>query len=721
MSDFSEKIVQRIKHEEEQRKLNGLTDTDVEDLLETAGRQHRGCPSLEDLADYVGNESRWIGKIKIGLHLWHCAKCRLIVKGARSAIVGSQNAGTPLDRRPAPQLRPSYLGFAAGLAAMLVLISLIIPGSRPVSGPNEPNGDPSLRSRGTGSTNEPLPSTGHPATGALSLGLAPRGAVGRAGQSVAMVVGINQYPPVTKLQSLQGAVNDAQCMAKILRQAGYLVIEMVPGGPQGYEPTRGNVLQMLKRLPNTAKDGNFLLYWSGHGVGDGGEAYLMPSDATDDAKNTGLTLSLITDTLRSTELNLRSLVLIADVCKVGANNSATAFADNLHKLHREGGDWLIITSTSQGRQAYEKLESMATGLDVGEAREPHGLFTFHLLTARYRTAQRQGLLVAEADQDSDGRLTWDEAFEYARAKTERFWVSSQRHSDGSRLYQSPQKISSRTRFETNIFCATELIGKSGQVSAINPKQILPPPLDAQGRFVVYQDIADDTLLPFLPSGWMWGINRKTGDVSPAVVAQMMRLDVASTDQPLAGKGTCVRWQIVWSGQAGSEKWNAGWAALGWFSGPDSPPWWAQPGDNRGHYFNLETPRRFQALKFAARSPVKGTKLMVKVGILSRDRDQKPLALGDSLAWPVSAPRWFELSQEWTEFRVELKPFQEAHDCNQYRENGLCLKCGDSLAVPKRNNLERICSLGFVVERSGPNGQSDPDVPVVIYLDQICFQ
>ena len=108
--------------------------------------------------------------------------------------------------------------------------------------------------------------------------------------------------------------------------------------------------------------------------------------------------------------------------------------------------------------------------------------------------------------------------------------------------------------------------------------------------------------------------------------------------------------------------------------------------------------------------------------MARDKDKKPLPLGDSLAYPIpvaGAPNEsFILTPSWQHFTVPLEPFQESHDHKPNRDvAGVCQVCGDSPANPKHNNFERFCSLAFIVEKSG---QPDKDAPVEVYYDNLFF-
>jgi hypothetical protein len=441
------------------------------------------------------------------------------------------------------------------------------------------------------------------------------------------------------------------------------------------------------------------IYFAGHGISHNGQAYFMPMDARRDFPDlTGLSLQQIVQVIGDAHIDIPRKILAVDACKVGVDNPARGF---IEALQRVGGDWLVITSCSEGETAWEAKRGEEAPRNVEEAMEPHGVFSLYLLLSRYEPT---------ADENRDGVLSWREAFHYAEAAVRKWCVA---HPGDDPIVQP--RVQTPAMFGDQR-AAEEPFGTIRRLPDFPPElQVRQPPLDPAGCFVVYQDVEEGTLFPFLPYGWMWGSALKRQVVAPQLVTQMMQLDMVCAKQPEGDEGTCIFWNVIWEGQdARGRQWNLTWAGIGLFSGPDDPHWWAKPGDNRGIYYNLEAPRRFQRLRFSARSPRAGTRIQFKVGVLSRDENKQPLQLGDGLAWPIST-KHVALSPNWQQFTLDLNPLPvEAHVCDDSRnEEGICVTCGD-----KPNNLERICSLAVVCDRGQQDNQN---APVQVYLDNIYFE
>lgn len=668
-------------------------------------------------------------------HLARCSGCRKEVVELRRLVKTTARAGTEAPSSVgAFDLYSAVIRFwreIAGAATVFLLAAFLL--FRLTGGSDSPSpvavnptNSASTLIASRGSTNPaPVPPTSlnnSPdfiaiPTNAPML-LASRGATNDGKQRVLFAIGINEYSPDTGLPSLHGAVNDANRVADLLGNDYSVVRRLTPSGEPRLAPTRENILRELSQLPKSADGGHLVIFWSGHGVGATGQAYLMPQGASRDPKLSGLTLEQLSEAVASSGLHFQSFILVLDVCKATANSPSKDFVKNLNARAK---DWLILSAASEGGLAYERLRPSTDALAVPEAREPHGYFTYYLLESRYLSVPDGGILFSPADANRDGIISWGEAFAYAEGKLRQLGTVGGTAGGLSQPRQSPQRFGS----EAANLLTTPFLHVQAVPTAVGDKigahQILTPQLDLSGRFALYTDIEDDTALPFLPEHWMWGNARKDREMAPHLVAQMMQLDLKSETQPEGGRGTCVRWQIIWKGNAKDQAWNATWAGVGWVAGSgDGPQWWAT--DNRGRYFNLETPRKFQRFHFSARSPRPGTVIKLKLGFMARDKDKKPLPLGDSLAYPIpvdgSPNESFALTTSWQHFTVTLEPFVEPHNHDANRSAvGVCQLCGDSSANPKRNNFERFCSLAFIAKKEN---QRDKDAPVEIYLDNLFF-
>ncbi len=571
-----------------------------------------------------------------------------------------------------------------------------------------------------------LPSAKDAASGAIQTLPSPAAnptvfVPGTPNQHVALVIGINQWLAEPALPQLSGAVNDAKSVAELWRKVGYTVIEMTPDSAMDDQPTRANILKRLAYYARLGQGDSLTIYWSGHGTMKNGKAYLMPMDARlANVEASGLSLDDLSNVLETAHATFKNLGLWVDVCRLGADKTTGKF---IEALSRSASKWELISSCSDGQFAGEICDYSALPWRLPEAQKPHGLFTLCLLASRYGQRHAGGVK-SPADINGDGIISRREAFLFAEHSIAQLAsLHQQTDATPAGTLPTPQMFGHTTKDLTDApFCQVEEIPVLRSEDTIGPDQILPPPVDSAGRFVVYSDMAKGATLPFIPYGWMWGNGTKEEKqvMTPQSVSQMMQLNLNCATQPYGGHGSCVSWQVHWAGKGvNGQSWDATWAAIGWFTGNDLPAWWAQPGDNRAYYYNLESPRRFRVLRFAARSPSAGTRLLVKVGILSRDADGNPLVLGDSLAYPIE--KRFLLGAEWQQFVVPLNPYRlpptgECVNCPGARE--VCAMCGNNPVNPKRNNLERICSLAFVVEKLH---QADASAPVQVYLDNVFFE
>lgn len=550
----------------------------------------------------------------------------------------------------------------------------------------------------------------------------------------ALVVGINNWSADPRLQGrpLAGAANDAKLISKLWKDAGYSISLLTQDGPQSSAPTLANITSNLVLLARSCRDMtnasvHLRVYWAGHGVGGSGTAYLIPSDGIlGDLAGTCITRDGISRIFSEQGVALGSLAIMTDACWLGVDNIS---GDFISALTRSAGKWGLVTACSDGQLSYEIRQYPKQAWDMPEAKVPHGLFTFLMAASRYGPF-RGGKIAAPGDRDGDGKITWKEAFDFAAEQMPRLGpLYAQWRGTGTGI-QRPQMFGHVSpEFTDAVFCLAEPIPSSAITDTILPDQIFPPITDQSGRFHIYSDFSTGALppVPFVPYGWYWR-NSLGNTLSPTAIQQMMEYDISDTNQPYGGGGTCVTWTLRWKGQTtastNSEPWDLSWAGVGWVSGPDIPAWWAQDGDNRGRYYNLESPRQYKSLRFAARSPQDGTRLRVKIGILSRDAAQKPLVLGDSLAGPIEYV--VVLKSTWETFEVPLtfnsnvarQYAPEGHAC--LGANTICQICGNNPVNPRRNDLSRICSLGFVLEKADQPGTNTNNVTHVM-VDNIYFE
>lgn len=141
----------------------------------------------------------------------------------------------------------------------------------------------------------------------------------------AIVVGIDHYKKLS-LPKLNNAVNDARSIASILRNKGFLVIELY-----NENATKDRILDALKKIKqsSTSKDAT-LFYFAGHGDGVSGhnnvrEGYILPYDFNSDLNNPNTdvmyydksALSISSLVMYSRDTKAKHIGIILDSCFSG--------------------------------------------------------------------------------------------------------------------------------------------------------------------------------------------------------------------------------------------------------------------------------------------------------------------------------------------------------------------------------------------------------------------
>lgn len=184
----------------------------------------------------------------------------------------------------------------------------------------------------------------------------------------AMVIGANTYP---HFGDLSFAANDAKSFKTFLEEnlsySPKNVAFVVDGPDSTLKPTAKNITKELDRLlgdPKLNKSDLFIFYFAGHGVGTPKADYLLPADADkNNVETSGLPVRRIIDRLVAAKL--RNVLIVADACRTGADNS---FGRELTDLTRETNICLIL-GTQPNSRSYEYPQLQ------------HGVFTYCLLKA----------------------------------------------------------------------------------------------------------------------------------------------------------------------------------------------------------------------------------------------------------------------------------------------------------------------------------------------------
>ena len=188
----------------------------------------------------------------------------------------------------------------------------------------------------------------------------------------ALVIGVDQYAD-TQITTLGGASNDAKALAgALIKYAGFPGEQVTLLGsdqPAERHPTRGNILRRLSNMAAVVPpDGLLLVFFAGHGIERGGQAFLLPSDAqvsndVDLLEQTAINVTQIKDRIR--KIGVGQVLMILDACRndpagrSDADNPLTAAYTrgfNFDLRNREVKAFATLYATEVGHRAYEYKE-----------------------------------------------------------------------------------------------------------------------------------------------------------------------------------------------------------------------------------------------------------------------------------------------------------------------------------------------------------------------------
>lgn len=148
------------------------------------------------------------------------------------------------------------------------------------------------------------------------LALAGMGALlsvaGNARADKALLVGVNEYPKLTRGSNLEGCVNDTRNMEKTLAGRGFTVTTLV-----NEQASKRAILDALARMKTEVRgDERFVFYFAGHGVvaSDGASA-LLPGDASEKTEASDLLRDELYNALMAVPARSRTVLL--DSCFSG--------------------------------------------------------------------------------------------------------------------------------------------------------------------------------------------------------------------------------------------------------------------------------------------------------------------------------------------------------------------------------------------------------------------
>lgn len=190
------------------------------------------------------------------------------------------------------------------------------------------------------------------------------------GKSWVVLIGIDHYddPAIPNLSVCSADVSAIQESIGEVLGASKLLTDT----SQGSLPTRSNILGELSLVAESCQEDDLLLfYFSGHGVAEAGESYLLPRDARIAAlKHTGISMCSVRELMDASAA--RAKVIILDACHSGAaiGKAETVMTEEfIRRVFEEAEGMVVLASCKQGQKSWEWPE------------QGRSVFTYYLLEA----------------------------------------------------------------------------------------------------------------------------------------------------------------------------------------------------------------------------------------------------------------------------------------------------------------------------------------------------
>ncbi|BAY21034.1 hypothetical protein NIES2100_07790 [Calothrix sp. NIES-2100] len=181
----------------------------------------------------------------------------------------------------------------------------------------------------------------------------------------ALVIGINHYD---FLQPLKYAQRDAELMQNLLdNEIGFervfLFADDSPSlGGELTRPHRTNLLRFLQQLfkhPFLEPEDNFWFFFSGHGMIDADQDYLMPADGNpNDIENTGISVQYLIECLGGS--GCKNIILMLDACRHQHTQSAAGFGQQTQQLAKQTGVISILSSSPN--ESSSEIDTLQQGV-----------------------------------------------------------------------------------------------------------------------------------------------------------------------------------------------------------------------------------------------------------------------------------------------------------------------------------------------------------------------
>ena len=232
-------------------------------------------------------------------------------------------------------------------------------------------------------------------------------------QRWAVLIGVNQYEDEQGIGSLKYCVADMKLLYEVLTgpRGGFRrenVLLMTDSAEQSiHRPTYSNMVTMIPRwLEDVGPEDDVLIAFSGHGMAEDDQCYLLPGDAKRGAlRLTSVSVPQVREWLEGCRAERK--VLILDACHSGAGKAPGQMSEEMKEEMEQGRGFLRLASCDTKQKSSE------------DPKLGHGVFTYSLVEA----------LRGRGDLDGDGRVGADEAYRYVSKEVRRWARERGLHQD----------------------------------------------------------------------------------------------------------------------------------------------------------------------------------------------------------------------------------------------------------------------------------------------------
>lgn len=221
------------------------------------------------------------------------------------------------------------------------------------------------------------------------------------GKIYTLFVGINFYSD-TNITDLNVCVHDVTALHNVFKDKSEKTL-LLSDHTDGLLPNRKNIFTSLSHISRLANENDLILfYFSGHGIAEDGQSYLLPNDVClPILKYTSLSVKDVKEIMENSRA--RAKVIIIDACHAGAiiGKSISLMTDDFQKsVFEEAEGFVVLASCKQGEKSWEWPEKQKS------------VFTYFLLEA----------LSGKADMQNKGFITTSDTSNYVVNKVKQWSV-----------------------------------------------------------------------------------------------------------------------------------------------------------------------------------------------------------------------------------------------------------------------------------------------------------